>query len=479
MKIGIKIKLALILSVLLFITTFSIGFILIAHQRSSLEAQMRSMAGTITHEFASNSKIPFMQKDSLATNLLIQNILKYPGISEAYILNDNFLIEAHDDASKAGTEFGGRTLIQAASASSGEPPWLVRDSDGVITFASPIVFQGTTVGYTVISFSNKFIQERVRIAVTRVTVIGIIAVVVVSLLSIPLSSTLLRPIFRLFKGTKEIALGNFDYRIPEISKDEIGDLVSSFNRMASELKKKEILKGVFNRYVSSHVADEIFKDPESIRLGGERRDVTVLFADIRGFTAISRSMEPEAIVEILNRYFTLVTEIIFRFEGTIDKFIGDAVMSVFGSPIKTSIHLEQGIKSAVAVKLAIEDINQVRRMQGLIPLQMGIGINSGEVIVGNMGSQVRMEYTAVGDAVNIASRLTDLAKAGDILVSEAVYKSLKDNIIAEERPGVSIKGIDKPVTVYNVLGLKGGWDEEVEDIVYRVVTELEREGVVL
>lgn len=476
MKIGIKIKLALILSVLLFITTFSIGFMLIAHQRASLEAQMRSMAGTITHEFASDSKIPFMQKDSLAMNLLVQNILKYPGISDAYILNHNFMVEAPGDAGKAAKE-SGAALIQGAS--SGAPPWLVRDSGGVITFASPIVFQGTTVGYTVVSFSNSFIQERVHLAVNRVTVIGIIAVAAVSLLSIPLSSTLLRPIFRLFKGTQEIALGNFDYRIPEISKDEIGDLVSSFNRMASELKKKELLKGVFNRYVSPHVADEIFKDPETIRLGGDRRDVTILFADIRGFTAMSRSMEPEAIVEVLNRYFTLVTEIIFRFEGTIDKFIGDAVMSVFGSPIRTSIHLDQGIKAAVAIKLAVQDVNQARRMQGFPPLQMGIGINSGEVIVGNMGSQSRMEYTAVGDAVNVASRLTDLAKAGDILVSEDIYRSIRNNVVAEERPGVAIKGMDKPVTVYNIIGLKGAWDEEVENTVYKVITELEREGVVL
>ncbi len=477
MKIGIKIKLALILSVLLFITTFSLGFMLIAHQRASLEAQMRSMAGTITHEFASDGKIPFMQKDSLAMNLLIQNILKYPGISDAYILNHNFAVEAHGDAGKTVREPDVMALIQGASY--GIPPWLVRDSGGVITFVSPIVFQGTTVGYAVVSFSNNFIQERVHLAVNRVTVIGIIAVAAVSLLSIPLSSTLLRPIFRLFKGTQEIALGNFDYRIPEISKDEIGDLVSSFNRMASELKKKELLKGVFNRYVSPHVADEIFKDPETIRLGGDRRDVTVLFADIRGFTAMSRSMEPEVIVEVLNRYFTLVTEIIFRFEGTIDKFIGDAVMSVFGSPIRTSIHLEQGVKAAVAVKLALQDVNQARRMRGLPPLQMGIGINSGEVIVGNMGSQVRMEYTAVGDAVNIASRLTDLARAGDILVSEDVYRSIRNNVVAEERPGVAIKGMDKPVTVYNIIGLKGAWDEEVENTVYKVITELEKEGVVL
>lgn len=478
MRIGIKIKLAVILSTLLFVTTFSVGAILIAHQKASLEAQMRSMAGTITHEFASDSKIPLMQKDSLAMNLLVQTILKYPGIHDAYIINYNFNIEAHKDMQEVGLEFANFDR-KSISDKEGPPPWLVREEQGIITFGSPIVFKGTTVGYTVVSFSDSFIQERVRLAVTRVALIGVIAVAAVTLISIPIASGLLRPVFRLFEGTKEIAMGNLDYRIPGTSKDEFGDLVDSFNKMASELKKKEILKGVFNRYVSPHVADEIFKDPETIRLGGDRREVTVLFADIRGFTSISRRMEPEEIVELLNRYFTLLTEIIFRFEGTVDKFIGDAVMSVFGSPIKSATHLEQGIKAAMAIKKAVEVVNKMRITSGELALHMGVGIDSGEVIVGNMGSLMRMEYTAVGDTVNMASRLTDLAKGGDILISEGVYNAVRGNVTAERLSGVAIKGVDQSVTLYNIKDLSSSWNREVDSIVSLAIMELEREGIVL
>lgn len=476
-KIGIKIKLAVILSALLFVTTFSIGIIMIAHQRSSLEEQMRSMAGTITAQFASDAKIPLMQKDSLTMNLLVQNILKYPGINDAYILNENFLIEGRKNIQEAGLDlYEQKDFILKAK---GAPPF-ISEENGNITFAYPILFKKTTVGYTVVSFSNEFIQEKVRLAITSIILLAGVAIIIVSFVSIPLASgLLLRPIFRLFKGTKEIAMGNFDYRIPELSKDEIGDLVSSFNKMASELKKKEILKGVFNRYVSSHVADEILKDPERIRLGGDRRLVTVFFADIRGFTAISRRMAPEEIVEILNRYFTVITDIIFRFEGTVDKFIGDAVMTVFGSPIRSRDHLEQGIKAAFAIKSTIAKINSSRHSQGLIPLQMGIGLDSGEVIVGNMGSQTRMEFTAVGDAVNMASRLTDLAKGGDIIVSEAIYNLIKDNVLAERMSGIDIKGIESPVTLYNIIALKGAWANQVENIIQQAITELETESIVL
>lgn len=462
MKIGIKVKLAAILSLLLFITTSIVGIIMITQQRASLNEQMRSMAGTITGEFASNSKMPFMQKDSLALNLLVQNLLKNPGITDAFVLDDQFIIEGHKELHEVNEEYyhDKNTILGAE----GPPPWVVREDKGTIAMASPIVFKGTTVGYAVIFFSNDFINKQVSHSVKSVISIALLAIIVVSLSSIPMASGLLRPVFRLFKGTKEIAMGNFDYRIPEISKDEIGDLVDSFNKMASELKKKEVLKGALNRYVSPHVADEIFKEPDRIRLGGDRREVTVFFADIRGFTSLSRKMEPEETVEALNRYFTLITEIIFSFEGTVDKFIGDGVMAVFGAPLKTEAHLENAVKAAFAIKKALERVNGTRAGEGLVPLRMGMGLSTGEVIVGNMGSQTRMDYTAVGDSVNLASRLTDLASSGEIIVDERTFGLIRDFAIGVMLSGVNVKGFDHPLNLYNITGLKGAWLHEVEEV---------------
>lgn len=476
MKIGIKTKLAVILSLLLILTASSIGVILIAHERRSLEAQMRAMAGTITDEFASDSKIPLLQKDSLAMNLLVQNILKYHGIRNAFILNDNFIVEGHNELPQIGMEYRGKSGILNAK---GPAPWLVNEDASTIIFASPIVFKNTSVGYAVISFSKEFIQERVFFAIQSVAVAAAIAVALVSFLSIPMATGLLRPVFRLFKGTKEIAAGNLDYRIPEKkNKDEIGELVSSFNRMAAELKKKEILKGVFNRYVSERVADEILKEPERIRLGGDRRAVTVFFADIRDFTAHTARMQPEEIVEVLNGYFTLITEIIFRYEGTVDKFIGDAVMGVFGSPIRSVTHLDDGLKSAVTLKKAINELNRLKERRGYPSFRIGIGLDSGEVIVGNMGSHARMEYTAVGEAVNMASRLSGLAGGGDILVGEAAYSLIEDKVEAQERSETFIKGISAPVRLYNIVDLKGAWKEETGRDAIDAIRKLVDEGIV-
>ncbi len=471
MKIGIKIKLALVLSAILLVATSSMGVIMIVHQRSSLESQMRSMAGTLTDEFAQDSKIPLLQKDSLALNLLVQNILKYKGVQDVYILNDNLGIEGHSRLDNVGTEFKERAMVLGPDFNAkgrGSPPWLVKEDEGTITFVAPMVFQDTTVGYTVVSFSKGFISERVRGAATGVVVLVIVAMILVSLLSIPLAARLLRPLFSLFKGTREIALGNLDYRIPERGKDEMGQLISSFNMMAQELKKKEILKGVFNRYVSPDVADEILKEPEIIRLGGERREVTVFFADIRDFTAHSARMSPEEIVEVLNRYFTLITEIIFRFEGTLDKFIGDAVMGVFGSPIRSEAHIARGIKAVFAIREAVSRANLLREVSAQTPFKIGIGIDSGEVIVGNLGSSMRMEFTAVGEAVNMASRLSSMAGPDEILISGELYESIKGMVVAAPLTETSIKGIDRPVKLYNIMELKGKWKSEVEDFVEEV-----------
>lgn len=468
MRVGIKLKFALLLSGILMFTTSVVGVIMIYHQKSSLEAQLRSMAGTITDEFATDSKIPLLQKDSLAMNLLVQNILKYPGLTDAYILNHDLVIEGRMHIKEVGHRYQDAALI---AGTSGPGPWLVKEAAGELTFAAPIVFKKTTVGYTIITFSDAFIKKQVSGAVRSVIIIAILAVAGVAVMSLPLAARLLRPIFTIFKGTQEIMLGNLDYRIPVNRRDEIGELIKSFNAMASELKKKEILKGVFNRYVNPHVADEIMREPEKVRLGGQRSEVTVFFADIRGFTALSKKTSPEDVVELLNRYFTLLTEVIFAFEGTVDKFIGDAVMSVFGSPVKMERHLEQGVKAAFAIKTAVEKINRMREKRGAVALNIGIGLDSGVVIAGNMGSVSRMEYTAVGDAVNMASRLSDLAKGGQVLVPNALYEKIKDNVDGERLAEVDIKGVGRSVTLYNIVDLRGAWKEESSRAVDKAITE--------
>ncbi len=478
MRINIKIKLAMVLSVLILMSTSFLAIVIINHQKMSLEIQMRNMASTLTDELANDSKMALLEGDHLSLNLTIQNVIRYPGVVNAYILDKSLSIEGHADLSEVGTPYYGdpKTILNAKDTR----PWLIEEDSDTLSFATPIIFRETIVGYAVIVFSKDFVRQEVKKTIKKSTLIALLVITVVAFFSIPMASSLLRPLYRLIEGTHEIARGSLGYRIPyDKRKDEIGDLINSFNYMAEELEKKEVLKGAFNRYVSTHIADEILKKPENVRLGGEKRDITVLFGDIRGFTALTRQMQPEEIVELLNSHFTMLTEIIFNFGGTVDKFMGDAIMGLFGSPIHTEDHTEQGIKAVFCINEILSLVNKTRERGGRVPLPMGIGLDSGLVILGNMGSKVRMEYTAIGDTVNIASRLAGLAKGGEILISEAIYETVKPNIVTEQIPLVEVKGVEEPLVIYRLVGLCHGWKEDVEDAVHRISVELRKEGIIV
>ncbi len=471
---GIKLKYAIILSLLLCAVTSVMGGFMVVSQKRAMESQIKSMAGAVTEGFSRNSKFPLLENDSLAMSQLIENIIKNPTISDAYILDEKFVIKAHSDVQAIGGRFALAGRIEKAG---GKVPWVIAENENSITYATPIFFKKTRVGYTVVSFSKAFIRDSVRAAVTSIIIIIVVAIGFVVLISLPLASGLLRPIFMLLKGTKEIGLGNFDYRIPETRRDEVGELIKSFNHMASELKKKEVMKEVFNLYVSPEVADEVLKSPESLDLGGKSRRLTVFFADIRDFTEHVREMSPEQTVALLNRYFGLITEIVFAFGGTIDKFIGDAVMCVFGSPIYTPQHLEQAVKTTVAIRDVLGRVNAIRQERGDPPFHMGFGIDSGPVIVGNMGSRLRMEYTVVGEAVNLASRLSDLAEGGEILIKEGLYPAVREFARCVQVESGIIKGIDKPVGLYSIVELKDRWRDEVAEVVEKTVRRLGEEDL--
>ena len=214
-------------------------------------------------------------------------------------------------------------------------------------------------------------------------------------------------------------------------------------------QERHVLRDTFSRYVSPELCEEILKNPGLLALGGRRQEVTVLFADIRNFTSMSEAMAPEAVVEVLNTYFTEMVDLVFKYQGTLDKFVGDALMAVFGVPLP----LPQAANRAVECALAMQ--RHLRQMQaaGQTPIQgMRIGINTGEAIVGNIGSHKRMDFTVVGDAVNVAARLQELAKEveADTLISEATFRALEGQFKATPEPAVVLRGRKEPTITYRL-----------------------------
>ena len=206
------------------------------------------------------------------------------------------------------------------------------------------------------------------------------------------------------------------------------------------------------RYVTREIAEEVMKQKGKIKLGGVRAPVSILFSDIRNFTAISERHEPEKIVEFLNDYFAAMVHEIFAEQGTLDKFMGDGIMAVFGAPISRPDDPVRAVRAARGMRRSLREFNARQRLKGGIEVEIGIGISHGESISGNIGSEQRMEYTVIGDSVNLASRLEGLTKNHPykIFINDRIYEQLKDEfqcvLIGEER----VKGKAQTVQVYGV-----------------------------
>ena len=230
-------------------------------------------------------------------------------------------------------------------------------------------------------------------------------------------------------------------------------LRDEFDRRQEEEKKR--MKEIFKAYISDEIANLVLSDPDRfLRLGGEKRIVTVLFADLRGFTIFAGRYPAETVVNVLNQFFQRMTRIIFDYRGTLDKFIGDSIMAYFGAPISHDDDVLRSVQAAIAMQEEIKVLQQRWKEEDLPTLGLGVGISTGEVIFGNVGSKHLMNYTIIGDTVNVAQRLEETAANGQILISDATYQVVKNQVQVANLPSLILRGKDKPLVPYVLKGLK-------------------------
>ncbi|HET9789176.1 MAG TPA: adenylate/guanylate cyclase domain-containing protein, partial [Pyrinomonadaceae bacterium] len=221
-------------------------------------------------------------------------------------------------------------------------------------------------------------------------------------------------------------------------------------RAHERLAREEVARANYSRFLPEYVVKQMLDNPDSFKLGGVNQTITVLFADIRGFTRLSEHAPPEKIVSLLNRYFSAMTDIIFAHGGTLDKYLGDGLMALFGAPTTTPEDASNALNAAVAMQRRIIGINQELREEGLGEIGVGIGLHTGEVTVGYIGSERRSEYTAIGDAVNTAARLESNAQGGEILISEATSKAAGSRYKLKAREPITVKNREQPVPLFEV-----------------------------
>ena len=252
-------------------------------------------------------------------------------------------------------------------------------------------------------------------------------------------------VFGVINSTKQEGFANIDRSI-------LNAVARQTDSAIFEDLAKSQIKELFGRYVSSDVLETILNAPEKDYMKIMKRDVTVLFSDLRGFTTLSERLDPEEMVSLLNEHFEAMTTVILKNNGTLDKFMGDETMAVFGAPIYSEAHALKAIKTALEMQKAHALLNKKWGRKG-IHIPLGVGINTGDVVVGNIGSSQRSDYTVIGDDVNIAARLCDAAKANQILITEQTYQEVKKSVKVQKLNPIIVKGKSRPILVYNVVGL--------------------------
>ncbi|MGE3756762.1 MAG: adenylate/guanylate cyclase domain-containing protein, partial [Pseudobdellovibrionaceae bacterium] len=227
----------------------------------------------------------------------------------------------------------------------------------------------------------------------------------------------------------------------------------TFYKYLTEERKKKYLKSTFSKYVSPAIVDEILKDPDNVELGGKKQRMSVFFSDVRGFTTISEKLDPQVLSAVLNDYLTPMTQIVFANKGTLDKYIGDAVMAFFGAPIPYADHAKYACRTALQSLVKLKELQKQFEERGLPHIDVGIGINTAEMSVGNMGSDIVRNYTVMGDAVNLGARLEGTTKEYGIriIISEFTYGDVKDSFTAREIDWVRVKGKNQPIRIYELM----------------------------
>jgi adenylate cyclase len=435
------------------VTIVSFSTIIINKQKARLFDQT-VMVGTVSlNYFANNARIPLIDDDILSLNTLIKEATDTEGLRYAVVADTRGLIRAHTDVNQIGT------LLSAATPA--QPP-VTRGKVSYYSFVTPsgeqmlnlyrdVLFQDKILGTVHVGVSLDFIEHLVAREKGSIIYVTFVMMTIGLAIAIYLGLRFSRPITQLVAATEAIGKGDYRYRVELNRRDELGNLATAFNQMGEELLRHTLTRQSFGKYVGEDVLEMILADPEKMWLKGHKNDATILFADIRGFTAYAESREPERVVEMLNTYFDIATRAILDYGGYVDKFIGDGVLGVFGVPVYRNDHVERTVRAALDL---MDQLLGGDTEGNPLLSSVGVGIHTGPIVSGNIGSPAKMEYTVIGDTVNLASRISGLARPGEVLVTDAVVSALGSLVQVEPAGSRAIKGKTAPVETFRVLSIK-------------------------
>ena len=297
------------------------------------------------------------------------------------------------------------------------------------------------------------------------SVLGILLMLVPSYL---VARSIAKPLRKMAAAARKIKQGELDIDLSDIkARDEVGELAESLTEMSQGLKERDFIRDTFGRYLTKEVVSSILESKDGLKLGGEQREISVMMSDLRGFTALTSNMAPEDVIKFLNRYLGSMIDILIEYRGTIDEIIGDGILAFFGAPQDLDDHPSRAVACALTMQNAMEHINALNEAEGLPHLEMGVAINTGAVVVGNIGSEKRSKYGAVGAQVNFTGRMESFTTGGQVLVSQSTYDKLADKLEIKNTLSVEMKGVVGKVNLYQVTGIRGEHPVKLNDRCYK------------
>lgn len=459
-------KLGLSISVLIVIGMTLLGSFILTSQMERMQAQADRFGQLLAAQLADTAREPMLADDHFTLQVLLSNMMRSDTLRGAALFNRD------GDLTEAAGEHAARLELDPGTAIT---RW--EADEALSTYTAPIAIGDLVAGYVTVTLSRQGIIEAKNEAADTIVLATLLMMIVAIVLAFLVSRRLSSPIHQLLSAASAIQKGDLNYRIDERRNDEIGLLIDAYNSMAHGLLEKGQVERVLQRFVSPSVARRMMADLDQVSLGGREVQASVVFADIVGFTSLSETMSPDAVADMLNGYFDAISHAATFYRGTIDKYMGDCAMIVFGVPEEDPEHFYHSLCCAVMIQRLVAELNQWRATQKLPTVAFRIGINAGGMLAGNLGSRDRMQYTVVGDAVNLASRLSNLARGGDIvaplsLVSEP---NICSRIQAEEGESVTLRGISEPIMTAKVFGVHTHSQALMDQKIQMILDQLKEE----
>lgn len=456
-------KLALLITGLIVLCSGALSGILVYGQVRIMEEQIDDFGNTVVSHLAQSVQEPLLAKDRLAMGVLVSSLTAGHNVIGTQIISPvgEILVGAGFSPFTAGESSLKIVPVEmiGLTESRRQWSWQLFAADGtkvnVVSFISPIRFENVTAGYALVTFSRKSLDRSMQKAIITIAVTTAIIILLGIIMAYVLSKRISRPVNLLIEAIEAFDRGDFRYRFNERRRDEIGQLMGAFDQMAEGMTQKKQVEKALDRYLSPQIARQVMTNLDSVKLGGKLVRGSVLFADIVGYTKMSESMKPEDLAATLNRFFSLISWAGELNKGTVDKYMGDCVMLVFGTPDKDPEHAFHAARCGLLISRLVDHENKQRGEEGLFPIEFRVGINAGSMLAGNMGSKEKMEYTVVGDTVNLASRLCSMADPNQIVVSREFHnqKKIRQRLVAEEYVSMRLRGIEGQVETFLLKGL--------------------------